>query len=115
MKPNERRPALLAALQDPASAPVPGWERVPEAPGLTIRWMRELDTPDWAQEVKPLNGATWPDPRYRQRVFLTMVTWTGRPLLREHRAPWVSVSARDLTLTEALEILAAPAEYLDRL
>jgi len=103
---NRKRQALLDALRTPPE----GWERVPETPGLTIRWGRDQDFPDYMRHGAYAN---W-DPTYRQLVFLTLVSAKAAPIMRVCRAPWVNCQDTEPSLERALAVLADPAAELER-
>lgn len=88
-----------------------GWEFVPTF-GFTIRWDRELTTPEWAKETGRYLPS-WNEPTYPQHVFLTLVSFKSNPILGVSSSPWVSRQDTSITLKRALEILNDPAEVLD--
>lgn len=114
-----KRAELIDRMKHFAANPNPTWAHVPGV-GLTVRHtVCGLTTPDWARERKPIAGLPgeltrpyWDEPTYDQHVFLTVVGYTGKPILGVARAPWVRRSDSDLTLARALEILDNPAVVL---
>lgn len=115
-----KRTELIDGMKLYALNPNAIWQPVPIGFGITIRHsVRGLETPAWARERKLIPGMggertrpRWDEPTYDQHVFLTVVGYTGKPLLGVARAPWVGRSDTDLTLARALEILRDPASAL---
>ncbi|WP_040829788.1 hypothetical protein [Nocardia jiangxiensis] len=86
------------------------WEPIP-APGYTtIRWMRDVPTPE---SFRGEGFGRWPDETYFQVVFLSIVT--GKPWslhLGVVSAPWVGRRDSTITMTRAMEILRDPQRAL---
>jgi hypothetical protein len=78
------------------------WERFAGRGGLSVRWLEELDTPEW---VTP---RMWPGATYTRHVSVTMVHENAKPLVRLALAPWVEARDTEVTLARALSILADP-------
>lgn len=84
--------------------------------GKTIRWSRQVSTPDYAREPGRTGRALWPEDTYTQRVFMTFLFGSTHRsvLVRIDRAPWVEAQDRKVTLDAAENILRNPELELDR-